>query len=160
VRGIELLGEMVLWEFGGGWRMPARLAYTWTRDAEFENSFQSNFAPWGNVLDGDEMPYVPEHIGQLRLGLEGDRLEVNLNFNYQSETRSVAGQGSIPFEERADSAFVVDLGATYQLTPAVALQARVQNLLDNEYIASRSPNGARPGVERWAMIGVVVRVGP
>ncbi len=160
VRGIELLGEMVLWEFGGGWRMPARLAYTWTRDAEFENSFQSNFAPWGNVLEGDEMPYVPEHIGQLRLGLEGDRLEVNLNFNYQSETRSVAGQGSIPREERVDSAFVVDLGATYQLTPTVALQARVQNLLDNEYIASRSPNGARPGVERWAMLGVVVRVGP
>jgi len=30
----------------------------------------------------------------------------------------------------------------------------VQNLFDKEYIASRSPNGARPGVDRWALVGL------
>jgi Fe(3+) dicitrate transport protein len=160
VRGIELLGETVLWEFAGGWRVPARLAWTWTPDAKFDNDFQSSFAPWGTVVSGDRMPYVPEHVGQFRVGLEGDRLEVNLNLNYQDETRTKAGRGSIPASERTDSALVVDLGGAYQLTRNVALQARVQNLFDKEYIASRSPNGARPGIDRWAMIGIQVRVGP
>jgi Fe(3+) dicitrate transport protein len=88
------------------------------------------------------------------VGLEGDRLEVNLNFNYQSEARTVAGRGSIPFSERTDSALVVDLGGSYRLTEHFSLLLRVQNLLDEEYIASRSPNGVRPGIDRWAMVGL------
>jgi Fe(3+) dicitrate transport protein len=154
VRGVELLGETLLWEFAGGWRVPARLTWTWTPDAKFQNSFASGFEPWGTVESGDRMPYVPEHTGQFRLGLEGDRLELNLNFHYQSETRTRAGRGSIPSSERTDSALLVDLGASYRLSPHFSLLARVQNLLDKEYIASRSPNGVRPGVDRWAMVGI------
>jgi Fe(3+) dicitrate transport protein len=154
VRGLELLGEMVAWEFAGGWVVPVRFTWTWTPDAEFGNSFASNFAPWGTVEAGDRMPYVPENIGQLRVGLEGDRLEVHLNFNYQSEARTVAGRGSIPFSERTDSALTVDLGGSYRLTEHFSLLLRVQNLFDEEYIASRSPNGVRPGIDRWAMVGL------
>jgi Fe(3+) dicitrate transport protein len=154
VRGIELLGETVLWTFASGWTVPARLTWTWTPDAEFRNSFASEFEPWGTVTSGDRMPYVPDNVGQLRLGLEGDRLELNINLNYQSETRTVAGRGAIPAGERTDSAMVVDLGASYRLNPNFSLLARVQNLFDHEYIASRSPNGARPGIDRWAMIGI------
>jgi Fe(3+) dicitrate transport protein len=154
VRGIELLGETVAWEFAGGWRVPVRLSWTWTPDAKFQNSFASNFAPWDVVESGDRMPYVPENVGQLRLGLEDDRLALHLNLNYQSETRTRAGRGSIPLAERTDAALVVDLGASYRLTRHLGLQARVQNLFDKEYIASRSPNGVRPGIDRWAMVGV------
>jgi len=49
---------------------------------------------------------------------------------------------------------VVDLGATYRLTEHFSLLARVQNLLDEEYIASRSPHGVRPGLDRLAMVGL------
>jgi Fe(3+) dicitrate transport protein len=157
VRGIELLGETRLWEFANGWSVPARLAWTWTPDAEFENSFESGFEPWGTVESGFRMPYLPEHLGQLRLGLEQERLELYLNLNYQSETRAVAGRGSIPANERTDSAFVADLGAAWQLTRQFSLLARVQNLFDKEYIASRSPNGPRPGIDRWAMVGLQAR---
>jgi Fe(3+) dicitrate transport protein len=154
VRGIELLGEAVLWEFAGGWRVPVRLAWTWTPDAEFDNGFASDFDPWGEVEAGDRMPYLPENVGQLRLGLEGDRLALNLNFNYQSESRSKAGSGSIPANEKIDAATVVDLGASWALTPQLSLLARVQNLFDKEYVASRSPNGLRPGIDRLALLGV------
>jgi Fe(3+) dicitrate transport protein len=154
VRGIELLADTVLWEFGAGWSVPARLSWTWTWDAEFQNSFQSNYAPWGNVTDGDNMPYVPENLGQLQLGLEQDRFEMYLNFVYQSETRTKAGSGSIPKAEATDSFVVVDLGASYRINSHFSLLARVQNLFDNEYIAARSPNGARPGIDRWAMVGL------
>ena len=154
VRGVEVLAETVLWEFAGGWRVPARLAWTWTPDAEFDNGFASDFDPWGVVEAGDRMPYLPEHVGQLRLGLEGDRLGLHLGFAYQSETRTRAGSGAIPASERTDSAFVVDLAAAYRLTEHFSLLARVQNLLDEEYIASRSPNGVRPGLDRMAMVGL------
>jgi len=154
VRGVELMAQTVLWEFGNGWQVPLQLGWTWTPDAEFDNSFESDFDPWGEVTAGDRMPYVPEHVGQVGLGLEGDRLAVNLAFNYQDETRTKAGSGSIPPSERTDSALVVDLGADYRLTENFSLLARVQNLFDKEYIASRSPNGARPGVDRWALVGL------
>ena len=160
VRGVELLGETVLWEFGGGWRVPARLAWTWTPTAEFDNSFDSDYGPWGEVMAGDEMPYLPEHVGQLRLGLEGDRLVTHLNFNYQSSARTVAGSGAIPFAQKVDAALTVDLGASYRVTDSFSVLARVQNLLDKEYIASRSPNGARPGIDRWVMVGFSVAVSP
>jgi Fe(3+) dicitrate transport protein len=62
-----------------------------------------------------------------------------------------AGSGAIPANERTDAAFVVDLGRSYRLTEHFSLLARVQNLLDEEYIASRSPNGVRPGLDRMAM---------
>ena len=154
VRGLELLGETLLWESAGGWRVPARLTWTWTPDAEFDNSFDSDFGPWGTVETGDRMPYVPENVGQLGIGLEGDRLELNVNLAYQSETRTQAGSGAIPASESTDSALVVDLAAAYRLTEHFTLLARVQNLFDKEYIASRSPNGARPGIDRWAMVGI------
>jgi Fe(3+) dicitrate transport protein len=153
VRGIELLGSTVLWE-SGAWQVPARLAWTWTPDAKFDNSFSSNFAPWGEVEAGDRMPYVPEHVSQLRLGLESERLQFDLNFNYQDATRTRAGRGPIPASERTDSALIVDLGTSWRLSPQFSLQARIQNLFDKEYIAARSPNGARPGIDRWVMVGL------
>jgi len=154
VRGVELMAQTVLWEFGNGWQVPLQLGWTWTPDAEFDNSFDSDFGPWGEVNAGDRMPYVPEHVGQVGLALEGDRLAMNLAFNYQDETRTKAGSGSIPPSERTDSALVVDLGAEYRLTDNFSVLARVQNLFDKEYIASRSPNGARPGIDRWALVGL------
>lgn len=154
VRGLELLGETILWQFGQGWRVPARLVWTWTPTARFDNSFASDYAPWGTVESGFRMPYLPEHVGQLRVGLEGERLDLHLNFNYQSEARAVAGSGSIPSGQRIESAMVVDVGASWRLTDHLSLQARVQNLFDKEYIASRSPNGARPGIDRWALVGL------
>ena len=48
--------------------MPARLAYTFTK-AEFQNAFESAFAPWGTVTQGDALPYVPKHQLALSLGL-------------------------------------------------------------------------------------------
>jgi Fe(3+) dicitrate transport protein len=156
VRGLETLVEFVLWDFGG-WQVPSRLVWTWTPDAEFRNSFASNFAPWGTVTRGDRMPYVPEHVAQWRLGLEGDRLALTLNFNYQAETRTRAGQGAIPFNERTDSALVVDVGGSWQMNSWLSLEARVENLFDKHYIASRSPSGARPGIDRWIMAGLKAR---
>jgi len=153
VQGLELLASMDLAQWRG-WTVPASLTWTWTQEAEFDNSFASDFDPWGDVVAGDEMPYVPEHLGQIALGLENGRFGLHLNLNYQDETRTRAGSGAIPASESTDSAFVVDLAADWALTQRLGLVARIQNLLDEEYVASRSPAGVRPGIDRWALFGL------
>jgi Fe(3+) dicitrate transport protein len=51
---------------------------------------------------------------------------------------------------------VLDLAATFDLTEQVALFARVENLLDEDYLAARRPAGARPGRPQTALLGVNV----
>ena len=42
------------------WRYPVSFVYTFTETA-FQESFVSGFSQWGDVVKGDELPYVPEH---------------------------------------------------------------------------------------------------
>ncbi|MEJ2523863.1 MAG: TonB-dependent receptor [Gammaproteobacteria bacterium] len=154
VQGLEVLVETQLAEFGE-WVVPARLAWTWTPEAEFDNSFESNFDPWGDVQAGDTIPYIPEQQGQVRLGLHNGVFGVDVNVNYQDKVRTRAGSGAIPASEATDEAVVVDLAARWDVMPRLTLMARVQNLFDEEYVVARRPAGARPGIERWALLGVV-----
>jgi Fe(3+) dicitrate transport protein len=132
VRGIE---ASLAHDFGRahGWalKVPARIGYTYT-DAQFRSSFSSGFGEWGTVEAGDRLPYLPEHALNLQFGVEGERWRVT------------------------ESAFVVDLAAGWRLTPDAELFARVENLTDETWIASRRPAGARPGMPRMTMLGVKV----
>ena len=61
VQGVEFYAN---WDVLNGlstrMRMPLSVAYTFT-DARFGSSFNSSFEPWGNVLEGDRIPYTPTH---------------------------------------------------------------------------------------------------
>lgn len=156
VRGIEAsLG----YDFGraNGWTLgvPVSLGYTWTQ-AEFRNSFQSDFEEWGAVEAGDGLPYLPEQALNVQVGLEGERWRLALGGNYIDDMRTVAGQGHAPAAERTGSAFVIDLAASYRLNAQVELFARVENLSDEVWIASRRPAGARPGAPRTSYVGMRV----
>lgn len=155
IRGVELLFGMDLFE-SAAVRVPVSAAYTYTR-AEFRNSFQSSFGEWGTVLAGDRLPYLPEHLFNARIGVAGERWEVNLGANYIDQMRTRAGQGSIPAELSTDSAWVFDLAASWQATDALQLYARVENLADETYIVSRRPAGVRPGQPRTAFVGFRTR---
>lgn len=56
-----------------------------------------------------------------------------------------------------DSLFVLDLAASYPLADSVRIYARVENLLDEEAIVSRSPAGARPNKPRSFIAGLTVQ---
>jgi Fe(3+) dicitrate transport protein len=152
VRGIE---ASLAHDFGraNGWalKVPARIGYTYT-DARFRSGFSSGFEEWGNVQSGDRLPYLPEHALNLQLGVEGERWRVNLAGNYIDDMRTDAGDTS----PRTESAFVVDLATGWRLTPDAELFAKVENLTDETWIASRRPAGARPGMPRMTMLGVKV----
>ena len=64
VMGLEASGSADLGErFGLSVRLPVHFAYTFT-NGEFKNSFESDFEPWGNVVVGDELPYLPRRQSQ------------------------------------------------------------------------------------------------
>ena len=144
-------------EFQATWMLRPWLtlatAYTFTR-AEFDSSFNSGFGPWGNVQSGDEIPYIPEHQLQVSANYQRGRWGSSLAATWVDSVRTVAGQGEPADGQSTDSALIVDLALSYQLTDSTDLFLRVDNVLDREYVAARRPAGARPGKSRAALVGV------
>ena len=157
VRGLEMDGDYA-WEglFGGRINLPVSLNYTWTAEASFDNAFDSNFEPWGDVSVGDELPYIPEHQLRATAGLQNDRWWLNIAANYIGKTRTNAGQGAFLPNESNDGYTAWDLVAGWQLTPTIRTYVKLDNLLDKTYVASRRPAGLRPGLDRTAYIGLTL----
>lgn len=133
-----------------GLNLPLRFTHTWTTQFEFDNSFNSGFDPWGEVIAGDELPYIPEHQFRASIGLEGARWSTTLVGNFTGERRTVAGQND---SDVLDSHFILDLAADYQWNEQLRLFTRLENALDKEYIAAARPHGLRPGKDRAMMLG-------
>jgi Fe(3+) dicitrate transport protein len=136
--------------------LPISFSYTYT-DAEFRSSFVSAYAPWGNVVAGDELPYVPEHQLTLNMGLAAAQWQLNLAVSYVDEARARAGQGEIPPGQLVDDRWLLDLSAAWNLNANIALFASAQNLTDEVYNVAFAPAGARPGAPRSFLGGVKLR---
>ena len=154
VQGMELSAGVVLTGLFAGVDLPASFQYTWTAEAEFQNAFDSSFDPWGDVRIGDELPYIPQHQLRIAAGLESDSWNLNLAANYVGKMRTVAGQGTFVPEDTINSHVVWDLIAHWRFTESVSSYIKIDNLLDETYIAARRPAGLRPGLERTAYLGV------
>ncbi|MFT5501501.1 MAG: Fe(3+) dicitrate transport protein [Woeseiaceae bacterium] len=155
VQGLELTADHA-WPgiFGSRFDAPVSLQYTWTTEAEFGSAFDSGFDPWGDVQPGDELPYIPEHQIRATAGLEGELLAINVAANYVGKMRSTAGQGTYEPADTIQSHIVWDLLARWRFTDSLSTYVKVDNLMDETYVASRRPAGVRPGLERTAYIGL------
>lgn len=138
---------------GNGARVTMQAAYTWTH-AQFQSDFQSGFAQWGDVQKGDLFPYVPAHQGSLGLGLEKGPFTVDLNATFVAEMRDVAGQGDVEDKELIPANKVFDLAAGYRPRKGTKLYLKVENLLNEAYMVSRRPFGARPGKPNQIIVGL------
>ena len=155
VQGVELSADYGWTNLGGrGLDLPLSLRYTWTTEAQFNNAFESEFEPWGDVQVGDELPYMPEHQLRAAAGLETQTWNVNLAANFVGKMRTVAGQGAHIESETVDSHVVWDLLARWHFTESLSSYVKVDNLLDETYVAARRPAGVRPGLERTAYLGL------
>ncbi len=145
---VEIFGlEAVLSQrIEGPWEteMTLNVSYTLTR-SEFQTSFSSDNPQFGDVTEGDELAYVPQHQGALTLGVKKGPWSLDISGTYVGTMRDIAGQGSIPETERIDDRVVVDLASSYTLSARALVYLTVQNLLDSEYVLSRRPFGVRPG---------------
>ncbi|GAA5314941.1 MAG: TonB-dependent receptor [Candidatus Pelagadaptatus aseana] len=149
IQGVELQASTSF--MAGDFTVPVDLAYTYT-DAEATQNSADNTT----VLDGDTLKDVPEHTASLRVGLEhGNGWNNYAVAKYISETCVEAGcnRTNDPFGE-TDSLFVVDFISRYTLNSDATVFLKVENLLDQQEIVSRTPDGARPNKARTASVGI------
>jgi Fe(3+) dicitrate transport protein len=120
-----------------------------------------NVTPNG-TFEGKELPYAPEHTGYVGVAWEpgngwrfGAKLSyVGEQFADQANTVAANNEGTIG---RLDDYWLLD--ATVAFRPrgaAFELTASVNNLLDEEYIASRAPEGIFPGAPTLFFLGLNV----
>ena len=152
ILGGEVFGETEL-DLGDGWKLPSRLAYTYTY-TELLTTFQSADPQLGDVVRGDEIPYVPPHQASAALGLERTDWGVNVAGTFVDSMRERAGQGTPAPGTLTDPYFLLDASAKYRVVKHLELYVNGRNLTNTEYIASRRPFGARPGAPIWFMVGV------
>ena len=130
-----------------GSQLPIEAAYTLTRSA-FQTAFSSEFAGWGDVMVGDELPYLPVHQVSVAATVVAPRWQAGASAQWHGEVRDVAGQGAIDVAERGDALLTIGLSAHAQIGRGPRLYATCDNLLDEQVIVSRRPYGARPNPPR------------
>ncbi|MEM9864826.1 MAG: TonB-dependent receptor [Myxococcota bacterium] len=145
-------GEVLVWgvEVGGAWdfdlpagfKLPVRLTYTYT-GTSFQSSFDSEDPTFGTVEEGDELPYIPEHQGQLQLGLDHPMGGFRAVANFVGEMREQAGSGEPRPNEVTDRYATVDVVGYAQATRRIRVYGRLDNLTNAQPIVSRRPFGAR-----------------
>lgn len=119
--------------------VPFSMSYTFT-NAEFLSDFGSNEDIWGEVNNGDRIPYIPQHVLNATISLQTHKFDFNLNANYNGAFSTVAnGSVEIP------SYFIFDASVGYELSSNMTLKSKVINLFDETYAVSRAPAGLRPG---------------
>ncbi|MFO0389492.1 MAG: TonB-dependent receptor family protein [Alphaproteobacteria bacterium] len=133
--------------------LPVKIGYTHTR-AEFQNSFTSTFAEWGNVSKGFELPYIAKHQVNLSAGIETKTWSIGANAKFVDRMRTVAGSGPLLENQSTDGSFVIDLHAEMEAMNGVRPFVSVTNVLDEVYVAARRPAGLRPGAPMMAYAGV------
>lgn len=138
-----------------GMKLDLRGAYTLTK-SEFKTGFSSDNPQFGDVVAGDELPYVPVHQGSVQIGLQGPDWGADLNVSYTDAMREVAGQGAAPAGELTDAFVMVDLSARFRPVEWVEIYVKGENLTLAQPIVSRRPFGARPAKPLLISLGTRV----
>jgi len=142
VRGLEFL---VRWQpLPAAWkvRLPLQLSYTYT-DTEMKSRFSSS--AWGEVFEGDEIPYINKHTLNGQVGAEYKQLTFNVGIHYTSDMRTTPGQGNIAKFNKVPARLIFDAAANYRFNKQITFTVNAVNLTNKHYIASRHPSGLRPG---------------
>ena len=150
VSGLEMKAG---YEFtAGALAFPVDVTYTFT-DTEFQNAFESGLETWANVAAGDELPYVPENQLQVSLGVVGENWRGDMLVRYMDEMRTIAGQGALVSGQSIDSRTVVDMAAHYSVAENQEITFNVDNLLDKEYMSTRTHGSIMVGKPRSVTLG-------
>ncbi|NRA42946.1 MAG: TonB-dependent receptor, partial [Pseudomonadales bacterium] len=139
-----------------GFSVPLGLAYTYTESA-FQESFISGFSQWGEVQQGDELPYLPEHQARLYTGVQANDFDILANIKYTDEMRDLPGQASFDENQSTPELLVVDLSASYYFDDNWTAQLTIDNILDTLEPVSYRPFGARPNKPRTTTATVKYR---
>ncbi|MGI9141491.1 MAG: TonB-dependent receptor family protein, partial [Gemmatimonadaceae bacterium] len=161
-RGIEAaLSLDVAKALGKPFGLVARVSATRTAAEFSKNRFLRSAGGDTVNVRGNRLPYSPaltasasitlDHPSGVLLRLDGLRVGEQFADNFETSAGSANGRvGLIPAHR------VVDLAARYRLPVRgdLSLSATVKNLAGTKYIASRRPEGIKPGLPRTVFAGV------
>jgi Fe(3+) dicitrate transport protein len=160
-RGFETALD-VDWGQLAGWRLSVRteLRYTYS-GARFSND-RFLLTPTGDTVNikHNRLPYAPRHLATLstilslpgRYALKLDRVHVGEQFADNFETRLASANGRnglIPAQAVWNASGWLAVPGT-----RLRLEATVKNLTNATYIASRRPEGIKPGVPYRVHVGM------
>jgi Fe(3+) dicitrate transport protein len=145
---------------GRPWSLTAGLRHTWV-DARF-SADRFIQAPGGDTLNvrGNRLPYAPEHLLSwtfgyehprgLRLGVDGLRVGSQFADNFETVAPTANGRnGRIP-------AYTVWNASAGLRLPYAGMEVygTLKNLAGATYVASRRPEGIKPGLPRMLQVGL------
>ena len=151
VAGVELLFSADLAP-NQAFSVPLSFVYTYM-DAEFDTDI-ANTDFFGDVSEGDPIPYIPDHQLRVSAGIEQPRWAAYISANYVDEVCVRASCGDF---ERTDDTLTVDLAANFRFNDKMTLFGRIENVTDAEDMLGRHPYGARPNKDRTAIAGLRFR---
>lgn len=152
VEGIEVFGRGS-WMVTDPLSLTMQLSYTYS-DSAFKDTFFSQFSQWGLVRAGDELPYIPKHVGRLDVGVLTGQWAFDFAVKYQHQMREIPGSGAIQSALYADALTVVDVSVTRFVSDNLELKLSARNVSDTAKIVSHRPYGARPNAPR-SLLGQV-----
>lgn len=132
----------------GSINVPVDVAYTYT-DAEISKTND-------DFNDGDQLADVPDNVFSLRTGIEtGFGWNNYVVAKYIDEMCVNAGcNRSTSAYAKTDDLFVVDFISRFEVSHDLDVYLKAENLLDDQEIISRSPDGARPNKPRTLSVGM------
>ena len=153
IKGLEVSLQALLAETPS-LQFPLTVSYTYT-DAEVTQDSDT-----GSVLKGDNLPYLPENVLNVSVGVEAsDGKKAYLSATYLDDmcVDNLCERNVDQRYRSTESYVTVDLAASMPVAEGVEVYTRIDNLLDEQAIVSRSPAGARVNLPRTAYAGIRVR---
>ena len=132
----------------GGFGIPVSASFTFT-NTEFESSTAPTTGYLSGASAGNEFPYVPDFMMNLRGGLVFDKASTYLNFHYQGSSYT-DGANSNELNKYGS----LDWSAFYDVSEGVTVFTKVRNLTDETYVQSVLPDGYRVGKPRAVSVGM------
>lgn len=111
----------------------------------------------GEDRNGNRLPYAPENVGTLALGVKASEWSGEVQAQYTSEqfTDFENTQDPTPDGRRGviPARTVLNFAGRYQFARDYELFGSVKNVMDEKYIVSRAPTGIFPGLQRTVIVG-------
>ena len=141
----------------GAMRFPLSLSYTYAR-GKFDSTFRSPDPIYGEVSEGDEIPYLPRHQLSASAAIDSPLAGGFARLSYVAAMRERAGHEPLSSVLATDPQVVLDLGADLALGEHVELYLQLRNVVGARNIVSRRPFGARPNAPRRVQAGLRLRL--
>ena len=132
---------------------PFSFSHTYTT-AKFNNNFDSDFDPWGNVSINDELPYIPRNMLHARIGIGMGKSQTYLRFKHIGKTRTVAGKDKLSEINSADAINTVDFVSKYKINKNIIFEIKFYNVTNSKSSIANRPAGLRPNMPRQLITSI------